>query len=101
MFARPCPYKTDSLIVRYFELLTRVPLEEVKEIEKGMKAGAVNPRDVKMRLAREIIAMYHSLEAAEKAQEKFELVFSKRDIPEDIPEIETASGEVWLPNAYG
>lgn len=87
----------DSLIVRYFELLTRVPLDEVKEIEKGMKAGEVNPRDVKMRLAREIIAMYHSPEAAEKAQEKFELVFSKRDIPEDIPEIETASGEVWLP----
>ena len=62
-----------------------------------MKAGTINPRNVKMRLAREIITMYHSPEAAQKAQNKFELVFSKRDIPEDIPEIEAPSGDIWLP----
>ncbi len=87
----------DSLIIRYFELLTRVSLEEVRTLDEEMKAGRINPRDVKMRLACEIITMYHSAQDAQKAKEKFELVFSRRDIPEDIPEIKAVPGEVWLP----
>jgi tyrosyl-tRNA synthetase len=51
---------TDELITRYFELVTRVPMEEISNIDGQMKNGSLNPRDAKMRLAREIITVYHS-----------------------------------------
>ena len=66
-------------------------------MEKGMQTGALNPRDVKMRLAREIITIYHNEKEALKAQERFLLVFSQRDIPEDIPEVVVNEKEIWLP----
>lgn len=87
----------DELIIRYFELLTRVPVKEINDIENAMKDGSVNPRDIKMKLAREIISIYHSEEEAAKAEKRFKLVYSQRDIPDDIPEIVTEEGEVWLP----
>jgi len=87
----------DELIIRYFELLTRVPVKEINDIENAMKEGSVNPRDIKMKLAREIISIYHSEEEAAKAEKRFKLVYSQRDIPDDIPEIITEEGEVWLP----
>lgn len=87
----------DELITRYFELLTRVPQSEIDSMQKAMQEGSANPRDIKMRLAREIIAIYHNEEEALNAQEKFLLVFSQRDIPEDIPEVVLGRGELWLP----
>ncbi len=88
---------TDELICRYFELLTRVSMEEINKIKSDMAAGTLNPRDAKIRLAMELITMYHSAEAAEQAREKFSTVFSKRDIPDDIPELKVSETEVWLP----
>ncbi|MGE5417733.1 MAG: tyrosine--tRNA ligase [Acidobacteriota bacterium] len=88
---------TDQLIGRYFLLATRVPIEEVDAMVNGMKNGELNPRDAKMRLAREFITMYHSAEAAEAAEERFKLVFSKGDIPEDIPEYKVSEASVYLP----
>ncbi len=87
----------DQLICRYFELLTRVPMEEVKAMDEAMQNGSLNPRDAKVRLAKEIITMYHNADEADKAEERFKLVFSQGEIPEDIPEVAIASGEVWLP----
>lgn len=87
----------DELIIRYFELLTRVPMEVINNYRTGMEKGELNPRDVKMKLAKEIITMYHNEEEAEKAEEKFKLVFSKRDIPDDIPEVRVEESEIWLP----
>ncbi|WP_156204705.1 tyrosine--tRNA ligase [Candidatus Syntrophocurvum alkaliphilum] len=87
---------SDELICRYFELVTRIPIEEIRSIEQQMAQG-YNPRNAKMRLAREIITIYHNSEEAQKAQERFELVFSKRDIPDDIPEVIIKEKEVWLP----
>lgn len=87
----------DELIVRYFELVTRVPMAEIKELEEGMANGTINPRDAKIKLAKEIITMYHSKEAADSAEEKFLLVYSKGDIPEDIPVVAVEEKEVWLP----
>ncbi|MEQ8173426.1 MAG: tyrosine--tRNA ligase [Syntrophomonadaceae bacterium] len=87
----------DTLIIRYFELLTRVSLMELQKLHQAMDGGELNPRDAKMRLAREIICMYHNSEEAQQAQAKFELVFSRRDIPDDVPEIMAEAGEAWLP----
>ena len=62
-----------------------------------MKNGQVNPRDAKMRLARELITMFYDSEQARLAEERFKLVFQKHDIPEDIPEIKVSYREAWLP----
>ncbi len=52
----------DEMMLRYFELVTPVSLEELRAIEAGLKDGKLHPRDVKMRLAREIVTQYHGLD---------------------------------------
>ena len=66
----------DDAIVPYFELCTDVAADEVARMAAEMKSGALNPRDGKRRLGREIVTVYHSAEAAEKADETFLSVFS-------------------------
>jgi len=88
----------DELICRYFTLVTRVPLAEIEEMDKSMREGSLNPRDAKMKLAREIIGMYHGEEAANAAEERFRTIFQKNDLPEDVPEYRTdLSADLWLP----
>ena len=81
----------DELIIKYFILTTRLDMAEIKKYEEELKAGA-NPKDIKMKLAREIVKMYHGERKAEKAQENFENTFSKGEFPEDARVI-TASKE--------
>ncbi len=76
----------DELIIKYFELATDVPMDEIKGLEKELKNGT-NPRDLKMRLASEIVKMYHNEEEAKKAQENFINTFAKKQIPDEMPEI--------------
>ncbi len=76
----------DELMTQYFVLCTDVPLEEVEALERDWREGRVNPRDVKRRLAREVVALYHSLEEAQRADEEFLRIFSQRQLPDDIPE---------------
>lgn len=73
----------DELIVKYFELVTDVHPDEVEKIKESLRDGA-NPRDIKMQLGREIVELYHGKEAVRDAEERFKLVFQKREIPEDI-----------------
>lgn len=76
----------DSEIVVYFRVCTRVRLEEVERIENDLKSGA-NPRDLKMRLAHEIVRMYHSEGAADSAEADFVGTFQKGSVPEEVIEI--------------
>jgi tyrosyl-tRNA synthetase len=76
----------DELIVRYLELVTAVPADEVRAIASGLKHGSVHPRDAKMRLAREVVAQFHSREAAQKAEAEFIRVFREHKLPSEIPE---------------
>jgi tyrosyl-tRNA synthetase len=80
----------DSLIIKYFLLITRVPLKEVKEYEVALKKG-VNPRDIKMVLAKTIVTMYHGVAAATTAENYFITVVQQKNLPEDIPLIALAS----------
>jgi tyrosyl-tRNA synthetase len=73
----------DSLIIKFFELATDLPLEEVKKIEKALKEGK-NPRDLKMQLARELVTFYHSKKDAEKAEQEFINMFQKKELPDEI-----------------
>jgi tyrosyl-tRNA synthetase len=86
----------DELMVKYFELATDVSLEELAEIGKGLEDGTVHPRDLKMRLGREIVRMYHGEQAAQEAEEYFKTVFQKRALPDDMPEVTLAKETVWI-----
>lgn len=77
----------DSLIIKYFNLATDLHPDIINEIEKSLEDGSVNPRDIKMRLAREIVTLYHDENKAENAEEVFKNIFQKNLIPEDIKEI--------------
>jgi tyrosyl-tRNA synthetase len=78
----------DRLIANYLTLLTDVSMEEIERLERDMKSGAVNPRNAKVRLAKEIIAFYHDAAAAEGAEEEFNRMFREKGLPDDIPEFE-------------
>jgi tyrosyl-tRNA synthetase len=90
----------DELMLRYFELVTAVSLEELRAIETGLKNGGLHPRDVKMRLAREIVTQYHDSEQAKAAEEEFKRMFQQKDLPDEVPEFRPSEDmleEVWLP----
>jgi tyrosyl-tRNA synthetase len=76
----------DHLIADYFELLTDLPDDEVAEVRRSVAEHTINPRDAKMRLAHEIVTQFHSLTAAGEAEEQFVRTFSKRELPDDLPE---------------
>ncbi|MFA6305264.1 MAG: tyrosine--tRNA ligase [Candidatus Gracilibacteria bacterium] len=81
----------DNMIIKYFELTTEIPLEELKDLEKSLKEGE-NPKNLKMRLARELVELYHDKRAAETAEKEFIEIFSNKGKPEDIEKI-TISGK--------
>lgn len=83
----------DDLVIKYFTLVTRVPLTDVKEYESALRGGA-NPRDIKMKLAFEIVKMYHSSKAAVAAEEAFIKTFSKKEIPTDLPELKPSAYDI-------
>ncbi len=78
---------TDELIIPYFELATDVSLEEIEEIKKSLADGE-NPKNLKMRLAREIVTLYHDKDAAIQAEKDFQEVFKNKGIPDDIKLVE-------------
>jgi len=86
----------DSLMWKYFKLLTDVSLEEVENIkQKVVHIRILSPREAKAKLAKEIVTMYHGERKAEKAEKEFEKVFKKKKAPTRIPEIRIK--EVKLP----
>src|ERR1035437_843700 len=80
---------TDGLIIPGFELCTDVSILELEGIARDLVDGAVNPRDLKMRLAREITSTYHGKEKTKKAEMGFIGAFQNKDIPKDVLEITT------------
>jgi tyrosyl-tRNA synthetase len=75
----------DRLLRDYFILTTDVPDAEVEALVTGAEQGTANPRDVKRRLAREIVTIYHDASAAEGADEEFRRVYSEKQRPQEIP----------------
>lgn len=82
----------DNLIIRYFELLTDLPAEELENHKEQLKMDYINPRDYKMKLAKTIIIDYYSREEAFKAEEEFINVFRKKGMPEEMPEFKVEEG---------
>jgi tyrosyl-tRNA synthetase len=78
----------DDLIIKYFTLCTDSSLEEIQKIEIELSSGA-NPRDIKMRLASEIVTLYHTEKDATLAKNSWIETFQKGGVPDIIPEIHT------------
>lgn len=76
----------DNLMIQYFEMATQVSADEVENIKNTLKEGG-NPRDTKIRLAEELVKIYHGEKAAKTASGEWERVFSKGKLPEGIEEV--------------
>ncbi|EDT73834.1 tyrosyl-tRNA synthetase [Clostridium butyricum 5521] len=74
----------DELIIKYFNLVTDIHPDIIEGIEKELNDGSINPRDIKMRLAREITLLYNNEEKTKSAEERFKKVFQKGQIPDNI-----------------
>jgi len=83
----------DNLIIKYFKLCTAIPLDEIEKIEADMKADKVNPKDIKIQLGYELVKIYHNGKKALEAKENFIKTFQKKEVPDNILEIEVSEGE--------
>ena len=81
----------DHAMRSYFETLTDVPEEQLTEFDRKMAEGTLNPRDVKLRMAREIVSEFHNELSAQEAEEAFVRQFSERKLPTDIPDYPLAA----------
>lgn len=91
----------DDVLPQYYALLTDEGFEGARRIDEQMQSGELHPMEAKKRLARAIVARYHDAQAAEEAQSEFEQVFSRGELPSDIPEVELRAadledGRVWI-----
>jgi len=89
---------SDDLMFRYYELLSDLAKTEIEELKQGLDQGTLHPKEIKQKLARELTQRFHSADAALQAQQNFDNVFAKKDIPDDIAEYAIQADEaVWLP----
>ncbi|UCG79543.1 MAG: tyrosine--tRNA ligase [Nitrospirota bacterium] len=89
---------TDELMIKYYELLSHISLEELNELKRGLKEGRAHPKKVKEDLAFEIVERYWGTAKAEKARKGFEEVFKKKGLPDEIPvvNIEWNDNKMWI-----
>lgn len=89
---------SDDLMMRYYELLSDIPLSELEGMKKEIASNRANPRDMKLKLAKEIVSRFHGLEKGKRAEEEFIKRFQKREFPENAPRVEIGGDEdkIWL-----
>ncbi|HBH46199.1 MAG TPA: tyrosine--tRNA ligase [Candidatus Jacksonbacteria bacterium] len=88
----------DDIIIEYFKLTTDVPLDEIADLERDLKAGLINPRDAKARLAKEIVKIYHGEIAAVAAAAEFDRIFKNREKPSEMAEFKAVKNDYLLPD---
>ena len=77
----------DNMIEKYFFLGADADGKKMQDVKNSLADGQVNPRDIKRDLARKIVEIYYSEDLARKAEENFDKIFIRKDIPEDIPKV--------------
>jgi len=78
----------DGVMWKYFRLLTNISVKEIEDMQnKVFPLGILSPKDAKVKLAKEIVAMYHGKKEAERAEQEFNKIFKEKKLPTDIPEI--------------
>jgi len=88
----------DNVMYDYFELATTVSKQELAEIKATLADPTKNPRDLKRRLAREFVTLYHSADDALKAEQEFDRVFVQKDVPDDLQDFtpDTDAAACWI-----
>jgi tyrosyl-tRNA synthetase len=90
MFGK-CMSIPDEIIMDYFTHCTRVPMEDIAKLAEDIITGS-NPRDAKVRLAKEIVTLYHGTEAGVAAEQYFIDTFSKGQVPTEMPSVTAIEG---------
>jgi tyrosyl-tRNA synthetase len=90
---------SDDLMWRYYELLSSKTLGEIESMQVGVREGNLHPKKVKEDLALEIIARFHSLEAAEEAKAEFQRVHAQNEIPAEMDEFVIDESPIWIAKA--
>ena len=88
---------SDDLMWRYYELLTDLSMAEIETLRESTASGERNPRDIKVELAKSIIADFHSPADAQDAEDEFDRIFKSKQAPEKIEEVSVESGLWKLP----
>ncbi len=83
----------DSLIYTYYELATDISNTDLAKVRTDLENPEVNPRNIKRVLAKKLVEMYHSAESAREAEEEFDKIFIKKEIPDEIPLFEITNGQ--------
>ena len=84
----------DDIMFRYYELGTDVPMDEVKKLKEDMEKGTAHPRDIKIRLAKELCAQFYDQKTADDAEAEFYRIFVNKDTPDEIPEFNVNNSEL-------
>jgi tyrosyl-tRNA synthetase len=90
---------SDELMIKYYELLSHISIEELNNLKEGLRSGEVHPKKAKENLAIEIVQRYWGKDNALKAHEEFEKMFKDKGIPDEIPvfELQWDEENIWLP----
>ncbi len=89
---------SDELMMRFYELLSHMSIDELNDMKQKMKDGTAHPMAVKKNLAWEIVDRYHGKDAANNALVEFENIFKKKGVPDDVPTFKLENSEdFWLP----
>ena len=81
----------DELVFKYFSLLTNINNKEIEDYKLSLKSNKLHPKDLKRKLSREIVSIYHDDEAASRAEINFDKIFVNKSIPDNIPEFKVTS----------
>jgi tyrosyl-tRNA synthetase len=84
---------SDELMLRYYELLTDITVDELEQLKADLKSGVKHPRNVKVELGRLLVERFHGADAAKNAVEEFDRIFVNKGVPDDMPEKTVAAGE--------
>ncbi|RZP30688.1 tyrosine--tRNA ligase [bacterium] len=77
----------DNMIEKYFMLAANYDDSSMDKVKKSLSDSKINPRDIKRELARKIVEVYYSEDLAKKAEDNFDKIFIKKDIPDDMPQM--------------
>ncbi|MCL0033625.1 tyrosine--tRNA ligase [Thermodesulfovibrionales bacterium] len=90
---------SDELMIKYYELLSHISLEELNTLKERLRSGDRHPKEAKEDLAKEIVERYCGKEAAIYAREEFDRIFKEKGLPDEIAQVEFRWGdeEIWLP----
>jgi tyrosyl-tRNA synthetase len=88
---------SDEMMWRYYELCTDLTPEQITSLRSSTDTGGRNPRDLKVELAKSIVSDFHTRAEADRAEEEFNLIFRRKQVPDDVPEQSVQAGRWKLP----